>query len=74
MAYLAYQAPVYILQFEYLLAMLMSDGLLQRDMRILDGGNGSGRGTSWNNRFYRRFPGNTAEICAIEQSDEFIEA
>ncbi len=74
MAYLAYQAPVYILQFEYLLSMLMSDGLLQRDMRILDAGTGPGVVPLGIIDFYRRFPGNTAEIFAIEQSDEFIEA
>lgn len=74
MAYLAYQAPVYIVQFEHLLSMLMSDGLLMRDMRILDAGTGPGVVPLAIIDFYRRFPGNSAEIFAIEQSDEFIEA
>ena len=74
MAYLAYQAPVYILQFEHLLSMLMSDGLLMRNMRILDAGTGPGVVPLAIIDFYRRFPGNSAEIFAIEQSDEFIEA
>ncbi len=50
------------------------DGLLQRDMRILDAGTGPGVVPLGIIDFYRRFPGNTAEIFAIEQSDEFIEA
>jgi hypothetical protein len=74
MAYLAYQAPVYIVQFEHLLSMLMSDGLLMRNMRILDAGTGPGVVPLAIIDFYRRFPGNSAEIFAIEQSDEFIEA
>ncbi len=74
MAYLAYQAPVYIVQFEHLLTMLMSDGLLTRNMRILDAGTGPGVVPLAIIDFYRRFPGNSAEIFSIEQSDEFIEA
>ena len=42
LGYLAYHFPVYFLQTEYLLAGLARDGLLKKNMTILDVGTGPG--------------------------------
>jgi SAM-dependent methyltransferase len=74
LGYLAYQAPVFFVQAEHLLYGLALAGLLKRSMRVLDLGCGPGVVPLAINDFFRRIGGCTADIYAIEQSEEFIEA
>lgn len=74
LGYLAYQAPVYILQAEHLVYDLALAGLLKNRMRVLDIGSGPGVVPLALADFLERVGGCTADIYSIEQSDEFIEA
>ena len=74
LAYLAYQLPVYFVQFEHILTMLVKDGLLKTRMRVLDVGTGPGVVPLALTDFLSRLKGCTATIHAIEQSAEQIEA
>lgn len=72
--YLAYQLPVYLVQFEYILFQLAREGLLKRDLRLLDAGTGPGVVPLATMDFFRRLNGFHLDITAIEQSEEHIEA
>lgn len=74
LAYLAYQAPVYIIQAEHLVHDLALRGLLKHHMRILDLGTGPGVFPLAIADYCGRIGGCTADIYSIEQSNEFIEA
>lgn len=74
LGYLAYQAPVYILQAEHLMYDLALAGLLKNSMRVLDIGTGPGVVPLALADFLARVGGCNADIYSIEQSDEFIEA
>lgn len=74
LGYLAYQAPVYILQAEHLLYDLALAGLLKQSMRVLDLGCGPGVVPLAIADFLGRIGGCSADIYTIEQSEEFIEA
>lgn len=74
LGYLAYQAPVYIIQAEHLMYDLTIRGLLKTSMRILDLGTGPGVFPLAIADFLGRIGGCTADIFSIEQSGEFIEA
>lgn len=72
--YLAYQAPVYVIQAEHLLYDLALAGLLKQHMRVLDLGCGPGVVPLAIADFLHRIGGCSADIFAIEISEEFIEA
>lgn len=74
LGYLAYQAPVYLIQAEHLLYDLALRGLLKTSMRILDCGTGPGVVPLAVADFLGRLGGCSAEVYSIEQSGEFIEA
>lgn len=74
LGYLAYQAPVYLIQAEHLMFDLALRGLLKTSMRILDCGTGPGVVPLAVADFLGRLGGCSAEIYSIEQSGEFIEA
>ena len=74
MGYLAYQAPVYIIQFEHLLHTLAADGLVKPQMRVLDVGTGPGIVPLALIDLYSRLHGYGADIYAVERSDEFLQA
>jgi len=73
-AYLAYQAPGYIIQFHYIIQRLDKSGLLPVNIKVLDLGTGPGvvpLALTW---FMKERKRGTLSIDAIEQSEEFIEA
>ena len=74
LGYLAYQAPVFFVQTEHLMYDIALAGLLKQSMRVLDLGCGPGVVTLAINDFLRRIGGCSADVYAIEQSEEFIEA
>ncbi len=74
LGYLTYQLPVYFVQFEHILAMLASDGLLKTRMKVLDAGTGPGVVPLALIDFLSRLKGCNATIQSIEQSTEQIEA
>lgn len=73
LGYLAYQAPVYIIQAEHLMYDLAVRKLLKTSMRILDLGTGPGVFPLAIADFFGRMGGCTADIFSIEKSGEFIE-
>jgi SAM-dependent methyltransferase len=73
-AYLAYQFPVYYTQSEHLLLMLAELGLLKEHMAVLDAGSGPGATTLAITDFLGRAGHGTAEIFALELSEEQREA
>ncbi|MDK2974135.1 MAG: hypothetical protein PWP08_506 [Methanofollis sp.] len=74
LAYLAYQFPVYLVQTELLLHDFVADGLIPRDMRVLDAGCGPGVVSLAIADYLGRVEGATARIDAIDRSEEHIEA
>jgi SAM-dependent methyltransferase len=74
LGYMAYHFPVYFTQTEYLMAMLARDGLLKKNMTILDVGTGPGVVPLAIAEFYSRLEGTKADIYSIEKSEEHIEA
>ena len=74
LGYLAYQFPVYFIQFQYLLYELAKDGLLKNRMKILDVGSGPGTIPLAIIDLYNRLDDRKAKIHAIELFDENIEA
>ncbi|HUU75554.1 MAG TPA: class I SAM-dependent methyltransferase [Methanoregulaceae archaeon] len=72
--YLAYQAPVYLIQFEHILHTLAMDGLMKTHMRILDAGTGPGVVPLAIVDFFSVLGGYSADIYAIERSEEFLQA
>jgi SAM-dependent methyltransferase len=74
LGYLAYHAPVTLVQFQYLYLKLLSEHLIPRQARILDAGTGPGIVPLAISDLLRNLPGSSADIYAIERSEEFIEA
>ncbi len=74
LAYMAYQLPVYFIQFQYLLYDMAKNGLLKTRMKILDVGSGPGTIPLAVTDMYNRLDGHNAEINAIELFEENIEA
>jgi len=74
LGYLSYHFPVYFMQTEHLLALLARDGLLKKEMTILDVGTGPGVVPLAIADFYSRLDAATATIHSIERSEEHIEA
>ncbi len=73
-AYLAYQAPGYIIQFHYIIHRLDKSGLLPVHLKVLDLGTGPAvvpLALTW---FMKERKKGTLTVDAIEQSEEFIEA
>lgn len=73
-AYLAYQAPGYLIQFRHLLKQLDTKGILPETITLLDLGSGPGivpLATLW---YYKERKKGKLVIHAIEKSDEFLEA
>ena len=73
-AYLAYQFPVYFIQFEHILRMLASSGLLKEDMTILDIGSGPGVAALATIDFLSRTGHGNATLHAVELAGEQREA
>ena len=73
-AYLAYQFPVYFIQFEHILGMLASSGLLKEDMTILDIGSGPGVAALATIDFLSRSGHGNATLHAVELAGEQREA
>lgn len=73
-AYLAYQFPVYYLQFANILSELAAAELLKKEMVIVDAGSGPGVVPLAVIDLMKRLHGCHATIHAIEQSEEHREA
>ncbi|MDD1706011.1 MAG: small ribosomal subunit Rsm22 family protein [Methanoregulaceae archaeon] len=73
-AYLAYHAPVYFSQFQHAFLMLIKDGLIPNHARILDVGSGPGVVPLAISACARDIPEFSAELFALERSEEFLEA
>jgi SAM-dependent methyltransferase len=73
-AYLAYHAPVYFSQFQHAFLMLVKDGLVPNHARILDIGSGPGVVALAVSALARKIPGFSAELFALERSEEFLES
>ncbi|MBN2109509.1 MAG: methyltransferase domain-containing protein [Methanosarcinaceae archaeon] len=74
LGYLAYQFPVYFVQFQHILYGMAKDGLLKKRIRVLDIGSGPGTIPLAITDFYNRLDGHKALIYSIEMYDENIEA
>jgi len=74
LGYLAYHFPVYFFQTGHLLLMLARDGLLKKNMTILDVGTGPGVVPLAIADFYARLDDAQASIYSVERSEEHIEA
>ncbi|MEZ5336481.1 MAG: small ribosomal subunit Rsm22 family protein [Methanolobus sp.] len=74
LGYLAYQFPVYFVQFQYLLYEMAKDGLLKNRMKVLDIGSGPGTIPLALIDMYNRLDDSSAEIHAVEIFDENLEA
>ncbi|MEI6293215.1 MAG: small ribosomal subunit Rsm22 family protein [Methanomicrobiales archaeon] len=73
-AYLAYQFPVYFIQFEHILEMLASSGLLKEEMTVLDIGSGPGVAALATIDFLSRSGHGNATLHAVELAGEQREA
>ncbi|NLM30081.1 MAG: hypothetical protein GX216_06590 [Methanomicrobiales archaeon] len=74
LGYLAYHAPVYLVQFEHILWQIIEQGLAKSHMRILDLGTGPGVVPLAVIDLLERTGAGTAEIYAVERSEEHFEA
>lgn len=74
LGYLAYHFPVYFLQTEYLMRTLAGAGLVRREMTVLDVGSGPGVVPLAVADFCSRTGQVSADIHAIERSEEHNEA
>ncbi|WP_445475551.1 small ribosomal subunit Rsm22 family protein [Methanococcoides methylutens] len=74
LAYLAYQFPVYFVQFEHILYSMALDGMLKTRMKILDIGTGPGTVPLSIIDFYKRLDVAEVAIHSVELYDENIEA
>jgi hypothetical protein len=74
LAYLAYQFPVVFVQFSHLLHDMAADGLLKKQMRVLDIGSGPGTVPLAITAAWSRLSPGTAWISALEQETENLEA
>lgn len=72
--YLAYQFPVYFVQFQHILYSLAREGLLKTRMKILDVGSGAGTVPLAITDLYNRLDDHRATIYSVEMFDENIEA
>ena len=74
LAYLAYQAPVSLVQFEHILHEMAADGLLKDRMRVLDIGSGPGTVPLAIIDTWCRLPPGEVRITALERETENLEA
>ena len=74
LAYLAYQSPVTYFQFSHLFLRLIRQGLVQNTIRVLDAGAGPGIVPLALSGLLQDLPGLSAEVFALERSEEFIDA
>ncbi|HEY3273231.1 MAG TPA: small ribosomal subunit Rsm22 family protein [Methanocella sp.] len=74
LGYLAYQFPVYFVQFEHVLQDMAQDGLLKRRMRVLDVGAGPGSVSLAVIDFFRRLDDCAVDLFALEKYEENSEA
>ncbi|WP_406657432.1 small ribosomal subunit Rsm22 family protein [Methanolobus sp. ZRKC2] len=74
LGYLAYQFPVYFVQFQHILYDMAQDGLLKKRMKILDVGSGPGTISLATIDLYSRLDGPKAVVHSLEMYDENIEA
>ena len=74
LGYLAYHFPVYFMQTRHLLAKLAHDGLLKREMTILDLGTGPGVIPLAVADFWGNLDAARATVWPVERSKEHIEA
>lgn len=74
LGYLAYHAPVYLVQFEHIFWQVVTRGLAKPHMRILDLGTGPGVVPLAVIDLLARIGTGTAEVYAVEQSEEHLEA
>ncbi len=74
LGYLAYQFPVYFVQFEHILQDMAQDGLLKRRMRVLDAGAGPGSVSLAVIDFFRRLDDCAVDLFALEKYEENSEA
>ena len=74
LGYLGYQAPVYLVQFEHIFWHLITRGLAKPHMRVLDVGTGPGVVPLAIIDLLGRVGAGSAEVYAIERSEEHFEA
>ena len=74
LGYLAYQAPVYLVQFEHIFWEIIEQGLAKPHMRVLDLGTGPGVVPLAIIDLLGRVGTGSAEVFAIERSEEHFEA
>jgi len=74
LGYLAYHAPVYLVQFEHIFWQVISRGLAKPHMRILDLGTGPGVVPLAVIDLLGRIGSGSAEVYAVERSEEHLEA
>ncbi len=74
LGYLAYQFPVYFVQFQHMLYEMAQAGILKDRMKVLDVGTGPGTVPLAIADFYKRLEGCKADIYCVELYDENIEA
>jgi SAM-dependent methyltransferase len=73
LAYLAYQLPVSVIQFQHLLHDMAGDGLLRERMRVLDLGSGPGTVPLAITDAWNRFSPGAVSIFAVEMEAENLE-
>ncbi len=74
LGYLAYQFPVYFVEWEHILFEMALDGLLKDRMRVLDAGAGPGTATLALADFYHRTGCGESIAYSLDKYDENIEA
>lgn len=74
LGYLAYHAPVYLVQFEHIFWQIIDRGLAKPYMRILDIGTGPGVVPLAVIDLLDRIGSASAEVYAVERSEEHLEA
>ncbi|WP_367343583.1 small ribosomal subunit Rsm22 family protein [Methanomethylovorans sp.] len=74
LGYLAYQFPVYFVQFQHILYDMALSGILKTRMKVLDVGTGPGTVPLAIADFYKRLEGRKVDIHCVELYDENIEA
>ncbi|WP_048198687.1 small ribosomal subunit Rsm22 family protein [Methanocella arvoryzae] len=74
LGYLAYQFPVYFVQFQHVLHDLATDGLLKDRIKVLDIGTGPGTVPLAIVDYYNRLDRAEATVYSLEKYDENIEA
>ncbi|MDD1672509.1 MAG: 2-hydroxyacyl-CoA dehydratase family protein, partial [Methanomicrobiales archaeon] len=74
LGYLAYQLPVFFVQFQHLLLELAREGLIKPDLRVFDVGTGPGVVPLAVIDFLRRAGGGSATLFGLDASEEHCEA